>query len=240
VFDEDKLLPISALQPLLFCPRQCALIHIEGLWSENRLTAEGRQLHQRTHEPKAFEMRGSLCITRGLRLRSLRLGLNGVADVVEFHRDDGDTVPGSEPAGTVQLDGRPGRWRPFPVEYKRGRPKKGDFDRVQLCAQALCLEEMLGVAIHAGALFYGRTRRRQDVCFDDALRTRTEQASADLHRLIISGRNPQVAREPKCKNCSLRDQCLPDLTEGRRSATRYMRRAIEYSLTHEPGKESTS
>ncbi|HOI56067.1 MAG TPA: CRISPR-associated protein Cas4 [Phycisphaerae bacterium] len=246
MFNEDDLLPISALQHLLFCPRQCALIHIEGLWSENRLTAEGRQLHQRTHEPRAAEMRGAVLITRSLPLRSLRLGLSGIADVVEFHQANGDTgqpnvasacADGQTP-DAVALANRPGRWRPFPVEYKRGRPKAGDFDRVQLCAQALCLEEMLGVAIAAGALFYGRTRRRKDVLFDAALRARTEQAAADLRSLVASRQTPQAAREPKCKSCSLYDQCLPELAAGRRSALRYTAHAIEQSLTQRPGEEA--
>lgn len=245
MFDEDDLLPISALQHLLFCPRQCALIHLEGLWSENRLTAEGRQLHQKTHEPRAAETRGPVSIARSLPLRSLRLGLSGIADVVEFHRLDDEPQAAGRTAtpldGTrdgVVLPDHPGRWRPFPVEYKRGKPKAGDFDRVQLCAQALCLEEMLGVIIPAGALFYGCTRRRKDVSLDVALRARTEQAVADLRILIVSRRTPQVAREPKCKSCSLSQQCLPDLTEGRRSAARYTARAIEHCLTHEPGEEA--
>lgn len=245
MFNEDDLLPISALQHLLFCPRQCALIHLEGLWVENRLTAEGRQLHRRTHEAKATETRGAVCIARGLRLRSLRLGLSGVADVVEFHRVDtgasgeplretasADAAAETERAtDAVALPERPGRWRPFPVEYKRGRPKAGDFDRVQLCAQAICLEEMLGATTPAGALFYGRTRRRQGVCFDAALRARTEEAAACLHRFIAEGRTPQVRREPKCKSCSLREQCLPEVTEGRRSARGFLRRAVEQCLT---------
>ena len=130
MFTEDNLLPISALQHLLFCERQCALIHLERAWQENRLTAEGRIMHERVHEG-GDETRRDVRIVRGLRLRSLALGLVGIADVVEFHRAaDGVAVP--ESAGT---------WRPFPVEYKRGRPKSEPWDAVQLCAQALCLEE---------------------------------------------------------------------------------------------------
>jgi CRISPR-associated exonuclease Cas4 len=133
VFSEDELLPISALQHLAFCERQWALIHLEGAWAENQLTAEGRVMHDRAHEP-GTESRGDIRISRGLRLRSLRLGLSGIADVVEFHRcgrpDDADGI---------RLLGVSGSWAPFPVEYKRGRPKSGPFDEIQLCAQALCL-----------------------------------------------------------------------------------------------------
>ena len=151
MFDEDDLLPISGLQHLVFCERQWALIHIEQFWEENRLTAEGRVLHERVHDT-ATESRPGVVVARGLRLQSRQLGLTGQADVVEFHRiGDGD-------AGGVQLPEREGWWRPFPVEYKRGRPKANACDEVQLCAQALCLEEMFSVAIRSGALFYGTSR----------------------------------------------------------------------------------
>lgn len=150
MFAEADLIPISALQHWAFCPRQCGLIHLEGLWAENRLTAEGKVLHDQAHNG-AGESRGRLRIERGLALRSLSLGLTGKADVVEFHREAWG-------------------WQPFPVEYKRGRPKSHDADRLQLCAQAVCLEEMLQVAVPHGALFYGATRRRQEVDFDERLR----------------------------------------------------------------------
>lgn len=213
MFGEDQLLPLSALQHLLFCERQCALIHIEGLWAENRLTVEGRHLHEKAHEG-ADETRGGVRIVRGLPLRSVRLGLVGKADVVEFHPP--------EPLGT--------RPRPFPVEYKRGRPKRHDADRVQLCAQALCLEEMLGVAVPSGALLYGRTRRRFDVAFDEALRGLTEHTAQRLHELIGSGRTPRAVREPKCDSCSLVNLCLPDALRPRLSATRYVERSLAASL----------
>ena len=141
-YTEDDLLPLSGLQHLLFCERQCALIHIEQVWAENVLTAEGRIMHERVHE-EGKESRGDVRIEFGMPLRSLRLGLIAKADVVEFHRDR--EYPDD-------------LWRPFPVEYKRGKPKKGNFDKVQLCGQAMCLEEMLDVEIPAGALFYGKTR----------------------------------------------------------------------------------
>jgi len=155
VYDIEDLIQLSALQNMVFCSRQCALIHIEQVWSENRLTAEGRLMHERTHE-EGGESRGNVRIERAVMLRSLRLGLVGMADVVEFHRLED------------------GRWQPFPVEYKHGKPKVDDCDKVQLCAQAICLEEMLNVEIPGGALFYGKTRRRLDVAFDSDLRQETE------------------------------------------------------------------
>jgi len=153
MYTEDDLLPLSGLQHLLFCERQCALIHIEQAWAENLLTAEGRIMHERVHEADR-ESRGEVRIEYSMPLRSLRLGLIAKADVVEFHRKLDPGEKGSS------------KWLPFPVEYKRGKPKKENYDKVQLCAQAMCLEEMLDVQIPEGAIFYGRTRRRQDVVFE--------------------------------------------------------------------------
>ena len=164
-FTEDDLLPISALQHLLFCERQAALIHLEQLWAENTLTVQGRHLHERV-DTAPGESRGDVRFARALPLRSLRLGLVGRADLVELHRIPADAAEAGEPGAS--LPGVPGVWRPFPVEYKRGRPKPHHADLVQLCAQALCLEEMLGTPVPAGALFYGETRRRHDVAFDAA------------------------------------------------------------------------
>ena len=218
MYDEDELLPISALQHLAFCERQWGLIHLEGAWQENRLTAAGRLLHDRPHEPET-EVRGNLRIARGLRLRSLRLGLVGMADVVEFHRVPSDTEG-------VQLDGIAGLWKPFIVEYKRGRPKIGHEDEVQICAQALCLEEMLSVSIAAGALFYGQPRRRSDVVFDETIRNETESLATHLHDLDRAGKTPPATHTTACRSCSLVDVCLPKATARSQSARRYLSRAI--------------
>ncbi len=201
MYDESDLLPISALQHLAFCPRQCALIHIERAWEENRFTAEGRILHEKTHEADT-ESRGDLRIARGLKIRSLRLGLSGQTDVVEFHRTENDT-------GGIRLPDTVGLWQAFPVEYKRGKPKLDDCDLVQLCAQAMCLEEMLNTAIPTGALYYGKPHRRMDVAFDGSLRSRTEALADELHALIRSGITPVAEYEKKCMSCSLLDICMP-------------------------------
>jgi len=213
VFSEEQLLPISALQHVLFCERQCALIHIEGQWVENRLTVEGRHLHDKAHDGSP-ETRDGIRVTRGLPLRSFRLGLVGKADVVEFRPAPGSDIP-------------------FPVEYKRGRPKKHGADKVQLCAQALCLEETLGVTVPSGALFYGKTRRRLEVPFDRALRDLTAATARRLHELIASGRTPSAVREPKCRQCSLIDVCLPDAMGPKRSAAAYVSRALAAAITAE-------
>jgi CRISPR-associated exonuclease Cas4 len=193
MFTEEDLLPLSALQHLLFCERQCALIHVEQLWADNRLTVEGSHLHRKADSGVA-ESRSDVRTERSVPLRSLQLGLIGKADVVEFHR--------AELGAAIA-------WRPFPVEYKRGKPKRDRSDEVQLCAQALCLEEMLGVEIAGGALFYGTTRRREEVSFDPELRAATEEAAARLHRLFAAGVSPPAVRAPKCDQCSLLDLCLP-------------------------------
>jgi CRISPR-associated exonuclease Cas4 len=204
----DDLLMISALQHYAFCPRQCALIHIEQIWTESGRTAEGRIMHERVHD-ESRESRGDIRIDYGVSLRSLRLGLIGKADVVEFH---------------WQPDGS---WQPFPVEYKRGKPKADDCDMVQLCAQAICLEEMLSVSIPEGALFYGKTRHRLDVVFDETLRWETEETARRAHALIASGRTPPPVYEKRCESCSLMAECLPKTIQKRRSIKGYLARILE-------------
>lgn len=189
--DESDLLPLSALQHYRFCPRQCALIHLEQAWAENRLTAQGRVLHENTDKPagRSAGAEGGRIVT-AMPLRSLRLGLYGVADTVEFSSDGA----------------------PFPIEYKRGKPKPDTRDAVQLCAQALCLEEMTGRAVHAGALFYGETRHRLAVTFTLELRAETERLAASLRGMIDAGITPPAIYETaKCEACSLIELCRPKL-----------------------------
>jgi CRISPR-associated exonuclease Cas4 len=220
VFSEDELVALSALQHLAFCERQCALIHIEQQWAENRLTAEGEQLHERVHGAES-EGRPGIVVARGLRIQSRRLGLTGQADVVEFR------LLGAEERGCVRLEGRPGWWRVFPVEYKRGRPKPDRRDEVQLCAQSLCLEEMLGAEIAEGAIFYGQPRRRWPVTFDAGVRGETEELAARVHALLASGKTPAAVYEKKCKNCSLIDLCMPAMPARPGQVARYMERQLK-------------
>jgi CRISPR-associated exonuclease Cas4 len=220
MYSEDDLLPISGLQHLAFCERQVALIHIEGMWEENVYTAEGKILHERAHE-EGSEAVGDVRIARGLRLRSLRLGLVGVADVVEFHRVDN---PGLKTS--VNLAGVRGRWQPFIVEYKRGLPKLDRTDEVQLCAQAMCLEEMLDIEIPSSAFFYGRPRRRDVVNLGSSLREETAIMAKRLHELIDSGKTPTAVYCEKCQRCSLGDVCLPKMPRGRDGVENYLRSAL--------------
>ena len=220
-YEEDELLPISALQHLLFCERRAALVHIEGLWDENPFTVEGRQLHDKVHDDST-EVRGDLRIARGLSLRSLRLGLVGKADMVEFHRVQ-------ENESGVQFEGVTGFWHPMPVEYKRGKLRKEDGYEVQLCAQALCLEEMLDIVIPGGAIYYGKTRRRLEISFDTKLRQDTVMATERLHELISSGKTPTAEYSKKCESCSLINSCLPKTVSKKGSVERYLAKVMEES-----------
>ena len=206
-YDEDDLVMISALQHYLFCPRRCALVHIEQQWLENRLTAEGRILHERVHSG-GRELRRTLRVEFDVPIRSLRLGLIGRADIVEFHREEG------------------GLWRPLPVEYKRGRPKKDDTDRVQLCAQAICLEEMLDCAVPEGALYYGLKKRRTAEVFDADLREKTAQTAVLLHALLADGRTPRPHYDKRCESCSFMPLCLPKVAT-RRQVSSYLRKMVD-------------
>lgn len=216
---------LSALQHYLFCPRQCALIHVEGVWSENYLTAAGRQLHERV-DRKGGETRKDVHLATALRLVSNRLGLIGVADMVEFHRQ-ATQFDANGTCVAACLPGRMGFWRPFPVEYKRGTPKSHRADEVQLCAQALCLEEMLAVSITSGALFYGETRRRTDVMFDAELRSLTEDVALKVHELISAGEAPPPALTKGCKACSLFELCRPEDVGGRESVRRWINNQLD-------------
>jgi CRISPR-associated exonuclease Cas4 len=216
MYIEDRLISLSALQHWVYCPRQCGLIHLEQAWAENRLTAEGRLLHDRVHESET-ENRPGVRIVRGLRLVSYALGLVGQADVVEFYRGDkGIVLPEAD-----------GLWQPFPIEYKRGKPKRDDSDSLQLCAQALCLEEMLQTEIPAGAFFYGKPRRRTDVTFDTRLRDLTRQTAAALHELFESRRTPRERYTKKCDKCSLYLQCMPETTGIDKKIDLYLLKAFE-------------
>lgn len=202
---DDATLPLSALQHYLYCPRQCALIHVEKVWSENRFTTEGRLMHARADSGNPGQ-RGGIAVDRAVPLRSERLGLYGVADVVEMRPGQG------------------GREVPYPVEYKRGSPKVEDWDRAQLCAQAICLEEMLHMKVPEGAIFYGKPRRRERVIFDQGLRSLVEETCEAMRGMIESGTLPVGVRDRRCRACSLKEACMPD-TRGQ--VERYLQNGLE-------------
>jgi len=208
MFTEDQLLPLSALQHWLYCPRQCGLIHLEQVWAENQFTAEGQVLHQKAHEG-ADEYKAGVRITRSMPVCSFSLGISGQCDIVEFHRN-GDVVP---------------------VEYKRGKPKSHRADDVQLCAQVMCLEEMLGVSVPSGFLFYGENRRRTPVAFDAALRQLVTETAAALHAMIDSRVTPLADYDSRrCDACSLIDLCQPKALRFKRGAQAWFSAALKSEI----------
>ncbi|MEE8738947.1 MAG: CRISPR-associated protein Cas4 [Bifidobacterium sp.] len=214
-YSEDDWLALSGLQHYSFCKRQWALIHIEQLWSENARTTAGSLEHRRVDDYGESETRGNLLILRSLRVFSRRLGVTGICDVVEFQRS----------AEGVKLQGREGKWAPFPIEYKHGVAKMVDADRLQLCAEAMCLEEMLVCSIPQGALFYHQTRRRESVPLDDSLRTKVKSLLVQMHEMYHRGYTPKARRKRACNACSLKDLCLPELCNAK-SAKAYIEQQI--------------
>lgn len=224
MFSEDDLQPISALQHLEFCERQWGLIHLELVWQENRLTAEGRVLHERS-DSSEYETRHGVRTARSLQIQSLRLGLTGRADVVEFHLVEPVVADEASP-GQRQFGLPPGNWIAYPIEFKRGRPKRDRCDEVQLCAQAMCLEEMLGVSVPSGAFYYGQTRHRLEIDLTPELRSHTEGLATRLHELFAARATPTPRHSPKCENCSLNDRCLPLALGRKRRTSDYLLRAL--------------
>ena len=215
-YNEEDFLMLSGIQHFTFCRRQWALIHIEQQWQDNLRTVEGDLMHRRAHDEAIREKRGTILILRGLSVSSPTLGISGKCDVVEFHQD---------PAG-ISLHQEEGLWLPYPVEYKRGSPKEHQADELQLCAQAICLEEMLCCKIPEGALFYGETRRRVVVPFTLPLRQQVYTMTEEMHQLYCRGYTPKVKPSKGCYACSLKDLCLPALMKSKKLDS-YLQKAME-------------
>ncbi len=215
-YDEEDFLLLSGIQHFTFCRRQWALIHIEQQWNENLRTVEGHILHERAHDGFSSEKRGDVITSRGMPVFSRTLGANGVCDIVELRLD----------GNGVTLTGREGRYLPVPVEYKRGKPKEGDEDTLQLAAQAICLEEMLLCSVPYGYLYYGETNHRTRVEVDGALRDKVYAAFTEMHELYERRYTPRVKPTKACSACSLRDLCLPKLLKAA-SAADYLKNRIE-------------
>lgn len=213
---KDEYLQLSGLQHFSFCRRQWALIHLENQWNENLRTAEGNLFHNRAHDEQQRERRGDTLILRGLPIVSHTLGLSGQCDVLEFHAS----------SKGVSLRGEEGFWVPFPVEYKRGVPKENPADQLQLCAQAICLEEMLCCSIPEGALFYGETRRRTKVLFTEELREKVRLTTEEMHQMFRRGYTPKVKPTKSCNACSLKELCLPVLMR-KKKVSEYLKTAME-------------
>ncbi|MDD3932565.1 MAG: CRISPR-associated protein Cas4 [Methanoculleus sp.] len=216
-YTDEELLALSGIQHFCFCRRQWALIHVERQWEENQRTTEGRLVHQRVDDPFFTESRGDVVISRAFPLISYTLGLYGVADVIEYIRSE-DGVP---------LPGREGLWTMRPVEYKRGKPKIDERDEVQLCAQAICLEEMFGVHIGRGDFYYNEVRRRVPLLLSAGLRDRVCSLSEEMHDLFAKGITPPADASRKCNLCSLQNVCVPKLTKKNLSVRGYVRKHVK-------------
>lgn len=215
MYTEDEYLMLSGIQHYVFCRRQWALIHLEQQWEENFRTADGRAMHNNVHDSSFNEKRKDIIITRGMSVFSSELGIIGECDVVEFHKsDDG-----------VELSGRDGKYNVVPIEYKRGNPKEDDSDSMQLMAQAMCLESMLCCRINFGYLYYGETRHRLKIVFDDELRNKTIAAIDEMHKMYRTRHTPKVKRSKACNACSLKEICLPVIC-GNISAERYIQKML--------------
>lgn len=218
-YNEEDFLSLSGIQHFAFCRRQWALIHIEQYWQENLRTVEGRILHENAHDPFFTEKRGNLIVSRDMAVFSRTLGVSGACDIVEFR---------SSPKG-VPISGRDGLYLPVPVEYKRGSPKENECDALQLCAQAMCLEEMLLCEIPEGYLYYGETNHRQKILLDDELRCKVKDTLAEMHALYKRKYTPKVKPGKSCKACSLEEYCMPKLYRNN-SVTEYINSRLEDAL----------
>ena len=214
-YKEEDFLLLSGIQHFSFCKRQWALIHIEQQWQENLRTIEGEILHEKTHDNTIKEKRGDLIISRGMGIFSHSLGLSGTCDAVELYKA----------SSGVNIFGRDGTYNPVPVEYKRGKPKEDESDVLQLCAQAICLEEMLLCQIPEAFLFYGETKRRLKVLLDDGLRQRVRTIVKEMHELYDRRYTPKVKLSKRCKACSLTEICMPRLCKNP-SAVDYIKKNV--------------
>ena len=219
-YTQDDLLPLSGIQHFLFCRRQWALIHIERQWQENVLTAEGRIMHRNADDPFFTETRNGVITARSVPVASYRLGLSGVCDVVEF----------TASPGGVRLPGRFDLYLAAPIEYKRGREKHDHSDEAQLCAQAMCLEEMLSMEIPKGYLYYGETRHRVEIEFTAELRRLVKEMADEMHNYFSKGYTPRVKPFKGCRSCSLADVCLPVLQGKVIAASKYIEQQINIDL----------
>ena len=204
MYAEDEMLMLSGIQHFMFCPRQWALIHIEQQWDENRLTMEGNLLHSNVDNPSYRQKNGETITLRSVSIASKTLGLYGVTDAIEL-------LPAVNGEKGISHKVYPGLWKPYPVEYKRGRPKCSPVDEVQLAAQVMCLEEMYGIEIEQGALFYWETRHRETIHIDQNLRRQTIDCANQMHNLFKGGCIPKAVSSKRCTNCSLANVCMPNI-----------------------------
>ena len=209
-YAEDDYLMISGIQHFKFCRRQWALIHVEQQWAENEHTVIGELMHKKAHDPYLTEKRKDLLVVRALPVSSRTMGVSGECDIVEFR---------------VKLHGHRGFYSIYSIEYKKGKPKHSEEDILQLTAQAMCLEEMFSTEISEGAIFYGETRRRENVLFSQELRDEVKELFDEMHQYYSRGYTPKVKTGKSCNSCSLKEICLPKL-EKTTSVTAYITQSL--------------
>lgn len=214
-YNEDDYLNLSGIQHFSFCKRQWALIHVEQQWAENVLTVQGNILHENAHDSTFVEKRKNILITRAMHVKSSMLGINGECDVVEFHMDENG----------IELFGRKGSYQPIPIEYKKGKSKATNADRLQVCAQAICLEEMLLCKINYGYIFYHEVKRREEVQFTQELRDEVKEVVLEMHSYYDRKYTPKVKTTKQCDSCSLAEICLPVLCQNK-SVKKYIENMI--------------
>jgi len=214
VENSEDYIMLSGIQHFEFCQRQWALIHIEQQWNENKLTFEGSIIHDRVDDPFIVESSAERFVSRSVPVVSHRLKLYGIADVVEFIKS---------PSNGAAILGHEGLWKPYPIEYKHGKPKEDDCDILQLCAQAICLEEMLNIPISEGAMYYHKTRRRQKIKFDETIRNKTIETAKKMYSFFSAGITPAAVYVKKCDNCSMFDICLPKMNYKPGSVEKYIK-----------------
>ncbi len=207
--NENDYLMLSGIQHFAFCKRQWALIHIENQWVENEYTTDGELFHERAHDSSLVEKRKDIIITRALRVKSDALGISGSCDIVEFHKD----------SNGITLHNFDGKWLPIPIEYKRGKPKQNNYDELQLCAEAMCLEEMLICRIEHGFIFYGETGKRKQIPLNDELKDQVKSMFKEMHQLFTKAHTPKVRTDKRCYLCSLKNICLPKLNKIKQAST---------------------
>ena len=222
-YDDDQMLMLSGIQHYMYCPRQWALIHIEQLWDDNRLTAEGHLLHKNVDNPAYRQKNGNTITLRAVHIASHTLGLYGICDAIEL-------IPSDTKQDTITHSRYPGYWKPYPIEYKRGHSKPDERDEVQLAAQVICLEEMHGIHISEASLFYNETRHRETVKIDEQLRQLTFKLSEAMHQTFATGRTPKAVEHNGCKKCSLHDICSPELAK-KTSVSYYLKKTLDEETT---------
>lgn len=223
MYTEDEMLMLSGIQHFMFCPRQWALIHIEQQWADNRLTVEGDILHKNVDNPFYRQKNGDAITLHSLHIASKKLGLYGITDAVEF-------LPSDSATDSITLKRYNGFWKPYPVEYKRGHSKPDETDEVQLAAQVMCLEEMYGTNIQYGALYYNEVKHRETIAINDKLRNVTLKCAEQMHEIFKTGKIPSARKEKHCKNCSLRNICMPELADCQKVST-YLKQNLYEDIT---------